>query len=110
MTTFKLSTLTLALLGSLALTACDNEVDTAATDTYPAETTAATEPVDDTVPAVTDTTTTDPYGTEDPTTTMGDATVPTEDPMDEQDPTLAPEPVDPVVDDSTDPVDGSQTP
>lgn len=114
MTRFKLSTLAFALLGSLALTACDNSVDTAATDAYPADTTAATQPVDD--PAqdgITDPAT-DPYATEDATTTMGDASVPTEDPMIDQDPSLAPEtdPMDQETDelDSTDPVDETPTP
>lgn len=111
MTRFKLSTLTLALLGGLALTACDNNADdTAAIDAYPADSTAATQPIDDTTQdGLTDpATVNDPYATEDPTTTMGDATVPTEDPMD-QDPNLTPEtdPMDPVTD-PTDAVDGTE--
>lgn len=110
MTRFKLSTLALALLGSLALTACDNSVDTAATDTYPAaDSTAATQPVDDTAPEGITDPTTDPYATDDATTTMGDASIPTEDPMVDQDPSLAPQtdPMDPEAGelDSTDPTD-----
>ena len=118
MTRFKLSTLSLALLGGLALTACDNNTpDTAAVDTYEPDTTAATEPVepiDDTTPVagVDDPVTTDPTMT-DPTATdpatMGDVN---EYPMEEQDPTAAPEP-DPMMDEQQDleePVDESEPP
>jgi len=111
MTRLKISTLAFALLGSLALTACDNSVDTAATDAYPAsDSTAATQPVDDTAQEGITDPTTDPYATEDATTTMGDASVPTEDPMTDQDPSLAPQ-TDPDQEsdelDSSDPADGS---
>lgn len=106
MTRFKLSTLSLALLGGLALAACDNTTDTAAVDTYEPDTTAATEPVEpieETTPMadVDDPAATDPYETTDPATTMGDAN---EYPMEEQDPTAVPEPdpMDPTLDDQQD--------
>ncbi|MGH8085277.1 MAG: hypothetical protein ACREPV_08360 [Lysobacter sp.] len=117
MTRFKLSTLSLALLGGLALTACDNTPNTAAVDTYEADTTAATEPVEpieDTAPVadINDPTATSEYDTADPTTTMGDVN---EYPMEEQDPTAVPEPdpMDPQLDDQQDleePVDETPTP
>lgn len=116
MTRFKLSTLSLALLGTLALTACDNAPDTAAVDTYEPDTTAATEPVepiDDTTPVadVNDPAATSEYETNDPAT-MGDVS---EYPMEEQDPTAVPEPdpMDPTLDDKQDleePVDETPTP
>ena len=115
MTRFKLSALAFALLGSLALTACDNGTDTAATDTYPAaDSTANSQPVDDTTPEGINDPATDPYATEDATTTMGAATVPTEDPMVDQDPSLAPQtdPMDPETGEleSTDPTDPTDEP
>lgn len=107
MTRFKLSTLSLALLGGLALTACDNTTDTAAVDTYEPDTTAATqpvEPIEETTPiaGADDPAATDPYATDDPATTMGDVN---EYPMEEQDPTALPpepDPMDPTLDDQQD--------
>lgn len=85
----RISTLSLALLGTLALAACDNNVETAETTTDVPDTTAAT----DTLGADRDR-----IGVDDPltndrvddTTTMGDASDPYGDPM-TRDPALVPE-------------------
>ncbi len=110
MTRFKISTLSLALLGGLALAGCDNNVDTAATDTYTPDTTAATEPVDTTTPDMNDPAATGEYDTADPAT-MGDVNDPN---WEGQDPTMTPEP-EPMDEeyndlDPADPVDETPTP
>lgn len=109
MNRLKLSTLSLALLGGLALTACDNTTDTAAVDTYEPDTTAAIQPVEETAPVadVADPTATSEYDAADPTTTMGDVGEYDENAMEAQDPTLAPEtdPMDPEYNDQQDPAD-----
>lgn len=115
MTRFKLSTLSLALLGGLALTACDNTSDTAAVDTYEPDTTAATqpvEPVEETTPMadVEEPAVTDPTAAPEPDpATMGDVN---EYPVEEQDPTAVPEP-DPMLEEQQDleePVDEAEPP
>lgn len=117
MNRFKLSTLSLALLGGLALSACDNTNDTAAVDAYEPDATA-TQPMDveETAPVadVTDPTATGEFDTAEPTTTMGDVGEYDEAPMDEQEPTLAPEtnPMEPETNelDPDEPVDETQPP
>lgn len=119
----KLSTLTLALLGAIALTACDNTTDTAAVDTYEPDATAAdTQPIDNTAPVagVPEPTATDEYGTTDSTATMGnvdeldesddlgtgdlDETDLGDDETEMLDPT-EPDPMDPYPEDQVDPTD-----
>ncbi len=111
MTRFKISTLSLALLGGLALAGCDNTADTAATDTYTPDTTAATEPVDTVTPDMNDPAATGEYDTADPTT-MGDVNAPTN--WEDEDPMTAPEtdPMDPENNDlePADPLDETPTP
>lgn len=85
----RISTLSLALLGTLALAACDNNVETADTTTDVPDTTAATDTLgaDRDRIGVDDPLTNDPV---DDTTTMGDAGDPYGDPM-TRDPALVPE-------------------
>lgn len=116
MNRLKISTLTLALLGGLALAGCDNNAADADLGTGTADTTTAEEPMTDAgTPVVDENATLGAEGTDD-TSTMGDVPGPFEnDELGDQDPAfdLGNEPVtddleDDTLDDGTQPVDGSQ--
>ena len=116
MNRLKISTLTLALLGSLALAACDNNAADADLGDGTADTAAAETPMTDAgTPVVDENATLGADGMDD-TSTMGDVPEPLENnELGNEDPAfdLGNEPVtddleDDTLDDGTQPVDGSQ--